>query len=174
MGSWKKQHAEEIVRDAIHKVYSRLWRYCLVLTSNRTQAEDLSQAACLRALEKASMFKKGTQFDRWIFRIAQRLWIDEVRKIAVRRGGGLSSINEIDLVDPQANPERQLMDREVVMSVMRLPEAQRAAILLVYVEGYSYREAAEILGIPVGTVMSRLSVARGKLVQILKDRAEVG
>ena len=174
MRLWNQKDAVEVVRDGIELVFPRLWRYCLVLASSRTQADDLAQAACLRALERAEQYKADSHFDRWIFRITQRLWVDEMRRQSVRHGGGLSSIEEAELVDANPNPEEKMMDREVVMAVMRLPEAQRMAVMLVYVEGYAYREAADILDIPVGTVMSRLSVARGKLVDILRDRAEAG
>ncbi len=63
-----------------------------------------------------------------------------------------------------------LLAREVLLEVMALPEAQRATVVLVYVEGYSYKEAAEILGIPIGTVMSRLAGARGKLSDTFEQK----
>ncbi|MEM8811079.1 MAG: RNA polymerase sigma factor [Pseudomonadota bacterium] len=174
MRIWKHPKPEEAVRGGIEKVFPRLWRYCLVLTSNRSQADDLVQAACLRAMERAQQFEVGSHFDRWMFRITQRLWVDEIRRTAVRRGGGLSSIDEVDLIDSAPDPEQRLINRDVLMGVMQLPEAQRTTVLLVYVEGHSYRDAAEILDIPVGTVMSRLSVARGKLAALFQDEAEVG
>jgi len=154
---------QNVVRAGITPIFPRLWRYCLVLTSNHDRANDLAQAACLRAIEKAHQFVDGTTLDRWIFRIAQRLWFNELRSDAVRRGGGLATIDEIDIPDPKSDPETNLYAREVLLSVMGLPEAQRATVLLVYLEGYSYKEAAETLEIPIGTVMSRLSAARAKL-----------
>lgn len=151
------------VQEGITPLFPRLWRYCLVLTSNHDRANDLAQAACLRAIEKAHQFEKDTNLDRWLFRIAQRLWFNELRAAAVRRGGGLATLDEIEIPDPRPNSETELYAREVLLSVMRLPEAQRMTVLLVYLEGYSYREAAAELDIPVGTVMSRLSAARAKL-----------
>lgn len=159
----KAKSSREEVSAGIRDVYDRLWRYCLVLSGNRANADDLAQAACLRALENAEKFEAGTHFDRWIFRLTQRLWIDELRKKAVREGGGLLQIEEVEITDHAADPEKALMTSEVVASVLQLPEAQRSTVLLVYVEGYSYRDAAMILDIPVGTVMSRLAVARSRL-----------
>ncbi len=153
------------VQAGIDGVFPRLWRYCLGLTGSRDRADDLAQAACLRAIEKADQFEPGTHLDRWMFRMTQRMWINELRKDAVRMGGGLAPVEEIDLVDEKADPETNLLGREVLNSVMELPEAQRATVILVYVEGYRYLEAAEILDIPVGTVMSRLAAARKKLVE---------
>ena len=171
---WGKKSSYELVREGITPLYPRLWRYSLVLTGNRDTADDLAQAACLRALDKAAQFQPGTHLDRWMFTITHRLWINELRKTAVRTGGGLMPIEEIDLPDTKADPEMNLLSREVLLKVMALPEAQRSTVLLVYGEGYSYREASELLEIPVGTVMSRLSAARGKLVQEFVDRSETG
>ncbi len=174
MKIWKTKNPYDAVRAGIEPVFPRLWRYCLVLTGDRERADDLAQAACVRALEKADQFEIGTYLDRWLFRLTHSLWIDELRKHAVRVGGGLATLDEEDLVDTKLDPEMHLLGREVLLSVMRLPEAQRAAVLLVYVEGYTYRDAAMVLNIPVGTVMSRLAVARGKLVQEFQDESEVG
>ncbi|MEP3264136.1 MAG: sigma-70 family RNA polymerase sigma factor, partial [Hyphomicrobiales bacterium] len=96
-------------------------------------------------------------------KITQRLWINELRKQAVRTGGGISSVDEIDLPDDKPNQEMNLFARQVLLEIMALPEAQRGAVVLAYIEGYSYKEVAEILEIPIGTVMSRLSTARTKL-----------
>lgn len=128
------------------------------------RADDLAQATCLRALEKSDLFAKDSSLDRWTFRLAQRIWLNELRAQSVRRGGGIAPVEEIDLPDHSGNPETNILTREVLLEVLALPEAQRAAVLLVYVEGYLYKEAADILEIPIGTVMSRLAAARSKLV----------
>lgn len=169
-----RKDATDIVRAGIKDILPRLWRYCLVLTGNRDLADDLAQAVCLRALEKADQFQPGTHLDRWLFRIAQRTWINDLRKQAVRTGGGLMPVEESDLPDTNADPEMNILGREVLMGVMALPEAQRTTVLLVYAEGYSYRDTADILDIPVGTVMSRLAAARKKLVEEFGDESEVG
>ena len=154
-------HSE--VESGLQPLFPRLWRYCLVLTGKRDGADDLAQAVCLRALEKSHLYQAGTQLDRWIFRMAHNTWINEIRKNSVRTGAGVFAIEDIELPDENPNPETNLMTRQVLSLVMELPETQRETVLLVYVEGYSYREAAETLDIPIGTVMSRLSAARGKL-----------
>lgn len=174
MRFWDKQDPHLAIRHGIEKYYPRLWRYCLVLTGSKPQADDLAQAACLRALEQAAKFHPGTNLGRWMFRLTQRLWIDELRKQAIRDGKGLSSFSEHELIDPNPGPETNAMNQDVLVSVMKLPEAQRAAIVLVYVEGYSYRDAAMVLDIPVGTIMSRLAVARKKLVQQFNEISEAG
>lgn len=167
-------NSEAEVRRGIERVYPRLWRYCFVLTGAKFQADDLIQAACLRALEKANAFEAGSQFDRWIFRLTQRIWFNELRREAVRTGGGLMNFEDTILEDTALNPEHNAMGRDIIRSVMQLPEAQRSAVVLVYVEGHSYRDAAMILDIPVGTIMSRLAVARGKLVKKFRTESEAG
>ena len=155
--------ARREIESAIPEIFPRLWRYCLALCGRRDWADDLAQAACLRALEKASSFIPGTHADRWLFRIAHRLWLNELRAAKLRRGAGLAPVEELDLIDDSPSAEANIFAGEVFSAVMALPEAQRATVLLVYVEGYRYKEAAEILDIPIGTIMSRLAAARRKL-----------
>ncbi|MEM7215613.1 MAG: RNA polymerase sigma factor [Pseudomonadota bacterium] len=164
-----KKSAFKEVADGLEPLFPRLWRYCLALTSNPDRANDLAQNTCLRAMEKSHLFKQGTKLDRWIFRIAQRLWINEMRSDAVRQGGGLVAIDEIELPDKKSDPETNLFARQLLMEVMKLPEAQRTTVMLVYVEGFSYKDAARILEIPIGTVMSRLASSRAKLASKFQD-----
>jgi RNA polymerase sigma-70 factor, ECF subfamily len=146
-------------------IYPRLWRYCRVLTGNRSAADDLAQSTVLRALEKSHLFEPGTHLDRWVFTMAQRLWANEKRSTFMRSRGGLVSLEDVDIPDPSPSPETNIMARQVLSQVMALPEAQRITVLLVYVEGFSYQEAATVLDIPIGTVMSRLAAARAKINQ---------
>ena len=134
-----------------------------MLSGNRDRANELAQATCLRALEKASAFQPGTHLDRWLFRIAQRIWLNEMRSEAVRRGRGLVSVDQVELPDRKPGAEMNILVGQVLNEMYRLPEAQRVTVLLVYAEGFSYREAAQVLDIPVGTVMSRLAAARARI-----------
>lgn len=128
----------------------------------------------MRALDKAEQFEPGTHLDRWMFRMAQRVWLNELRSRKVRTGGGLVPVEEIDLPDKKPEAETNIMARDVLNRVNALPEAQRQAVVLVYVEGYAYKEAAEIMEIPIGTVMSRLAAARKRLnSEMAEDRAQV-
>ncbi len=141
----------------------RLRRFARGLTGSEEEADDLVQAACERAIQRISQWQPGTRLDSWMFRIMQNLWIDAIR-VGKLRGSHLS------LVDPEGqnvaglDGERATMNRltleAVRRGVQRLPPDQRSVLLMVCVEGCSYRETAESLGVPVGTVMSRLSRAR--------------
>ncbi|MFS4579748.1 RNA polymerase sigma factor [Phaeobacter sp. C3_T13_0] len=146
--------------DGLTSIYPRLWRFCLVLTKSRPAADDLAQATSERAISQADKFEIGTDLDRWLFTIARRIWLNDIRSAKVRSGRGLVSVEDTDLEDNSPPVETNIFAHQVLERIQALPEGQRLCVLLVYVEGYSYREAADMLGIPIGTVMSRLSTAR--------------
>lgn len=152
----------EPVRAQLVAAHRRLWRFCLSLTRNRTSAEDLMQSTCVRILERAHQFKANTRFDSWMFRIAQTVWLNEVRRTQLRAEQNFSG-GDLDELMSATDPERDASGRDVLKAVLALPEAQRVTIVLVYVEGFSYAEAAEILDIPLGTVMSRIGAGRRSL-----------
>lgn len=161
--------AEAEIRAGLPTLLPRLWRYGLVLSQYRDLAEDLTQATCVRALERAGQFTQGTRLDRWLFSIMYSIWINEVRARRVRMGRGLVDATEVTLVDSAASAETRVYATEVIEQVNALPEAQRVTVFLAYVEGLSYREVAESLGIPIGTVMSRLAHARARIAETMED-----
>jgi RNA polymerase sigma-70 factor (ECF subfamily) len=126
-------------------------------------ADDLVQATCLRALERAEQFVAGTRLDRWLFSILHSIWLNEIRARRVRQGQGFVDADETLTFDGARDTETHVMANQVLKQVNALPEAQRSAVFLAYVEGLSYREVAAILDVPIGTVMSRLAAARAKL-----------
>lgn len=168
---FRRKNSKPAISDGLRALYPRLWRYALVLTGARDWADEVAQAACVRALEKQHQFQPGSRLDRWVFRIAQRVWYNELRAQAVRRGGGLVAIESAELIDTARDVDTSYFAQQVMSQVMALPEAQRIAVLLVYVEGYSYQEAAETMDIPKGTVMSRLAAARSKLAHRMRESA---
>lgn len=161
--------AEQEIRAALPEVYPRLWRYALSLTRNRVEAEDIAQDAVAQGLAKAAQFAPGTHVDRWLFRIVHRLWLNRLRANKVRLGAGHVPAEEAGLVSSD-DPEQTFFGSEVLSAVMALSDAQRGAVMLVYVEGFSYAEAAEALDVPVGTIMSRLAAARAVLKVRLGER----
>jgi RNA polymerase sigma-70 factor, ECF subfamily len=151
------------VQRQLPQLLPRLWRFALRLTRHQADAEDLLQRCCLRALEKREQWRPDSVLLSWLFSIMHSVWLNELRAAQLRREGSLDVGVQIEeLQDPGSagDPEYQMMCRQVVDAVEALPEAQRVVMILVAVEGFSYREAAQILEVPVGTVMSRLSRAR--------------
>ena len=164
MGSLGRASAKDMVvarfSDQLIAVLPRLRRFARGLTGSVVEADDLVQAACERALARREQFQEGTRFDSWMFRIVQTIWIDQLRSRRVRK-------EEVDVAEarlgsdePVRRAEARLALNEVRHAVDRLPPDQRAALLLVTVEGLSYKEAAEVVQVPVGTIMSRLARAR--------------
>jgi RNA polymerase sigma-70 factor (ECF subfamily) len=141
----------------------RLWAFAFRMTGDKHDAEDLIQLACVRALERAHQLKPDSSALSWMFSIMHSTWINELKSRHVR-GRSRSAWNEDILEtisDPEAlNPESALMHHQIMKAVYTLPDAQREVMLLVGVERFSYLETAEILNVPIGTVMSRLSRAR--------------
>jgi RNA polymerase sigma-70 factor, ECF subfamily len=154
------------VTEGIAGELARLWRYGLVLSGNRDTAEELVQATCVRALERSHQFAAGTRLDRWLISILHSIWLNEVRSRKVRQGQGLVDADAVLVFDGLRATETNILAGQVLREVQGLPEAQRETLYLVYVEGMTYREAAEILAVPVGTVMSRLAAARGRLADL--------
>ena len=117
----------------------------------------------MRAIERADQFSPGTRLDSWLFVILRSIWLNEIRARRIREGGGFVSAEDALSVDGVRMIETNILAAEVLTAISRLPEAQREMLLLVYGEGYTYAEAASTLGIPIGTVMSRLATARSAL-----------
>lgn len=143
----------------------RLRRFALSLTGNAQDADDLVQAACEKALRNWAQFTPGTRMDSWMYRIVQTLWIDDRRR-ARTRGAAVDVDNTVLSDEGRAAslPEDRMMLDDVRRAMADLPEGQREVLSLVAIEGLSYKDVAETLEIPVGTVMSRLSRAREALL----------
>jgi len=154
------------VRAGLERCLGRLWRYGVMLSRSGAAAEDLVQATCLRAIERADQFVPGTHLDRWLFVILRSIWLNEIRARRIREGGGFVDAEDTLSFDGSRAIETNILASQVLTAISRLPEAQRETVLLVYAEGYSYAEAASALGIPIGTVMSRLAAARSALAKL--------
>lgn len=151
----------------------RLRRFAAGLAGSVQEGDDVVQAACLRALERYHQWEPGTRLDSWMFRIIRNLWLDR----------GKSAWNRLVRSDPDALMEipdhslgREIEVRDELAcaraAIAALPEAQREVLLLVTVEGLTYEAAAEVLGVPLGTVMSRLARARVAVARQVRGAQE--
>jgi RNA polymerase sigma-70 factor, ECF subfamily len=152
------------VSDQLIAVLPRLRRFARGLTGSAVEADDLVQAACERALSRAHQFREGTRFDSWMFRIVQTVWIDQLRARDIRREEAEEEGVHVGTDEPGRRAEARLALEEVRAALGQLPPEQRAALLLVTVDGLSYKEAAAVAEVPVGTIMSRLARARVALL----------
>lgn len=155
-------------RAAVIAALPRLRRFCQGLAGQAQDGDDLMQSTVERALSREHQFAPGTRVDSWMFRIAQNLYIDRARA-AGRRGHQvpIEDLPETMGEDGRTTVEQRSDLAAAQRALQAVPEDQRAAFLLVVVEGLSYREAAELLEVPVGTIMSRLARARGRIEQVV-------
>lgn len=148
----------------------RLRRFAAGLSRGLAEGDDLCQMTIERALRSRDQWTEGTRLDSWMYRIMRNIWIDEIRARNRRQQTFVEEEAGLTVGAPaeqESRVELSLVDR----ALARLPDEQREAILLVMVEGYGYREAAEIIGCPIGTLTSRLIRGRDALQQLLGETA---
>lgn len=151
---------DQIRRDLV-ALLPRLRRFARALTRSGDEADDLVQTALERALKNLGGWTAGTHLDAWMFRIMKNCWIDEIRSRAVRaKVFAPEEAGALVGSDGARAMEYHLEVQAVCAAMEELPEEQRLAVALVLVEGFSYREAADLLETPIGTLTSRL--ARGR------------
>lgn len=148
-----------------------LRRYALVLTRNRDEAEDLVQECLARAISAAGTYRPGSDMRAWLFRILHNVHVSAMRRRRVREafqaesGAGTGPDAHED-----AAQHRRLEVRDVLAALALLPDEQREAVTLIAIDEVKYEEAARILGVPVGTLMSRLGRGRAALRELLNRR----
>ncbi len=113
------------VRAGLEFCLARLWRYALVLSRANDIADDLVQATCLRAIERADQFAPGTRLDRWLFAILRSIWLNEIRARRVREGGGFVDAEDALSIDGAHAVETNILAAQVLKAIGGLPEAQR-------------------------------------------------
>lgn len=156
-----------VPENDIAALVPRLRRFARSITFHREDADDLVQIAVERALTHGEQWQPGTRLDSWMFRIVKNAWIDEVRARA-RRDQLFAPEEEGEHVgDDYAEAHQQRMAIQKAVSL--LSEDHRMVIGLVLIDGLPYKEAAEVLEIPMGTLTSRLARARDALQALLSD-----
>lgn len=153
------------IKKRLSAIRPRLYRTAFAWTHDRALAEDLTHETLVKALQGARHLRDLEALDAWLFRIMTNCRHDHFRKQV-----STDDVDNHELIDEQT-PETRSSERELVHmvreAVQALPETHRQTLTLVDLEGFSYVETASILGIPVGTVMSRLSRARARLRGLL-------
>lgn len=147
--------------DQLRALLPRLRRFARALAGTQDAADDLVQSALERALRGWSGRRDEQALQPWLFSILYRQFVDETRR--ARRRARLLGLLAAQPPPVAPSAEHVHEERSVLASLAQLPPEQRALLLLVAVEGLSYRESADALGLPIGTVMSRLSRARDQL-----------
>lgn len=152
---------EGAFRLLYERLAERVFRYALTLLHNRHLAEDVAQETMVIVWKQAGSFEGRSRVSTWVFGIARFRALDLLRK--EKRG---ERVPELNLIEP--DPAPAVEDRErTLRAVKELPEEQREVVFLTYYEGLSYAEIAGMLGIPEGTVKSRMFYARRTLAEVL-------
>ncbi len=147
--------------ERLRALMPRLWRFARSLTGEASAADDLVQAALERALRAWDARRDDGALQAWLFSILYRRFIDEARR--ARRWQHLLGLLAASPPPLAPSPEQVHGERAMLAHFAQLPPEHRAVLMLVAVEGFSYQQAADTLGVPIGTVMSRLSRARERL-----------
>ena len=161
----------QTIHDQIIALLPRLRRFARNLTRNPHDADDVVQIAVERALARLDQWRSDARLDSWMFKIVRNAWIDELRargrrdKIFVNEEAGENIGTD--------SMERETERLSVQAAMARLPDDQRIAVGLVLVEGLPYKEAAEVLDVPIGTLTSRLARGRLALQSLLGTEGEV-
>jgi RNA polymerase sigma-70 factor (ECF subfamily) len=158
------------IREELLGLLPRLRRFSRALTRHEADADDLLQVAIERALKNMAQWQKDTSLDRWMYRIIRNAWIDEIR--SRRRRGPHLDVDELADFVPGVSGDAVSDALSVQQAMERLPEDQRTAVTLVLVEGLSYKEAAEVMEVPIGTLTSRLARGREALQALLGGTME--
>jgi RNA polymerase sigma-70 factor (ECF subfamily) len=166
MGDFGRQLEQEI---------PRLRRYARALTRDAARADDLVQNCLVRALAKQHLWQPRTDLRAWLFTILHNQHVNDVRR-AVREGVGVPVEDVAPVLAEPSTQGATLQLRDLERALARLPEEQRQVLLLVGLEGMRYEEVASVLGVPVGTVRSRLSRGRAMLRKLMdmKDEPFIG
>jgi len=149
--------------DDLLALLPRLRRFARRLTGSRDQADDLLQACCERALSRQHQWQPGSRLDSWVFTIMRSIQVNDLKASTHLRARKSLELDAEIPDEKGSTPERDILHNEVFERVNALPKLQQTAIVLVYVEGYKYQEAADLLGIPLGTLMSRLARAKAQV-----------
>ncbi len=174
MGPTRRREFEELTLPHLGALY----RFAIQKVRDAAQAEDLVQETCLKAYRGFDRFERGTDYKAWLFRILINTIVDVQRKgarepIELTLERGTVEAERSRLPDPEGQLMAESLGQAVQVAIEALPQDWQAVILLSFVEGFTYKEIAKLLGCPIGTVMSRLYRARRALRHRLEQHLDV-
>jgi RNA polymerase sigma factor (sigma-70 family) len=157
--------------DQLAALLPRLRRFAHALSRESADADDLTQATMERALRSRDQWQPGTRLDSWSYRIMRNLWIDTARSRSRKTTHEVPeeeghSVGE----DPREAMDAAVDLKRIMAAMGRLPDDQREVVALILVEGFGYREVSEMLGLPIGTVSSRLVRGRTALLAMVGEQ----
>ncbi|MEP9388896.1 RNA polymerase sigma factor [Mesorhizobium sp. KR9-304] len=158
-------------KAAILAEIPRLRRYARALLRDPDSADDLVQDCLERALARMDNWRTGDNPRRWLFTIMHHLFVDQARKTKRRAEVIMLTLDDSEAMSSPAEQVESIASREIMDALQAISPERRAALVVVGIEGFSYAEAATMLGIPAGTLMSRVARGREELRGLLDDVA---
>ena len=157
--------------EQLASLMPRLRRFAHALSRHPADADDLTQATVERALKSRAQWQPGTRLDSWCYRIMRNLWIDTARSRSRKAAHEAPEEEGARRGDDPRDAMDAAVDLKRLMAAMeRLPDEQREVVALILIEGFGYREVSEMLGLPIGTVSSRLVRGRTALLAMVGER----
>lgn len=156
-------------QDELVALLPRLRRFAYTLSRSKADADDLTQGTIERAIRSSDQWRPGTRLDSWAYRIMRNLWIDTARSRS-RKEKFEAPPEEAQSVGQDSAIHASAELSQVMAAMERLPDEQREVVSLILVEGFGYREAAELLELPIGTVSSRLVRGRTALLEMVGEQ----
>jgi RNA polymerase sigma-70 factor (ECF subfamily) len=167
---WPQSREQRELMEQIKASRGRLYRVAFAWCHDAALADDLAQETLARGLSRLEQLRESAKFMSWLFAILNRCWLDHLRGKHRDIDDALLSELPSELQGPDIHAERQETVNRVRGAIAVLPLGQRQVVTLVDLENFSYAQVAEVLDIPIGTVMSRLCRARGALRELLLEQ----
>ena len=165
--------SSEAFERELTELLPRLRRFAHTLSRDAADADDLTQATVERALRSRAQWQPGTRLDSWLYRIMRNLWIDTARARARKQKHEAPEDEALAVGEDLREALDSSLELKRAMAAMeRLPDEQREVVALILVEGFGYREVSDMLGLPIGTVSSRLVRGRMALVEMLGGQSD--
>ncbi len=158
------------IEDLVETNYRRLYAFAFRLSGAEQEAEDLTQETFCQAQAKLGQLRDWEKARSWLFSILRNVYLHRLRSIKIANETPLDDLAE--LPDRSPEPLQEVSAERLQMALNQLPEGWRTAVILFYFEDFSYRDIADQMNVPMGTVMSRLARARAFLRERLEDREQ--
>ena len=159
------------IEDELVGLLPRLKVHALYLTRSEDKADDLLQRTCLRALSRSHQWQVGTRLDRWVAKIMESIWFNELRRQRQRQEQELPEPDQVVASGFESHVQAQLMISDIRRACAKLSDEDFVLVTKIHVYGYTYKEIADELGVPIGTILSRVSRAKAVIKRAIEELA---
>ncbi len=166
--------SQKDIEDELVVLLPKLKVHALYLTRSGDTADDLLQRTCLRALSRSHQWQVGTRLDRWVAKIMESIWFNELRKKRQRQEQELPEPDQVVAPGFESHVQAQLMISDIRRACAKLSDEDFVLVTKIHAYGYTYREIADELGVPIGTILSRVSRAKAVIKRAIEELPREG